>query len=319
MNNIDFYAELYKSDSEDDCDGVATTLGDCMITHAPIQGIDYVTLECGHMFNYDAIFNDIYNHKKRFHSLETSRLKEQQIRCPYCRHIQNKLLPHYPGKRKVCGVNSLAVQIGDPSVNMRDPKMFWHNYKNYAKGYCCYDIASVDGVKETCSIQSVTCPDTMVIYNDIDERPYCKNHTKKQLSLFFAEKDAIVKKEIASMKKEVAAIAREEKALAKKKASVIEKQATLQDTASELREWYREKMFASQAKNATKNATKNAPKNVVVSSSIDISGASTSSPELHQKKPVSRCIAIMSRHKVRCTGNSTRGSTYCARHSKILG
>jgi len=103
--------------------------------------------------------------------------------------------------------------------------------------------------------------------------------------------------------------------LAKKKASVIEKQATLQNTASELREWYREKMFASQAKNATKNA----PKNVVVSSSIDISGASTSSPELHQKKPVSRCIAIMSRHKVRCTGNSTRGSTYCARHSKILG
>ena len=37
MNNIDFYAELYKSDSEDECDDVATTLGDCMITHAPIQ------------------------------------------------------------------------------------------------------------------------------------------------------------------------------------------------------------------------------------------------------------------------------------------
>jgi len=324
MNNIDFYAEIYKSDSDDEYDNLCTdtttagTVGDCMITHTPLQN-SYVTLECGHMFNYDAIFNDIYNHKKQFHTLETSRLKEHQIRCPYCRNIQNTLLPHYPGKRKVSGVNSLAVQIEEPSLHMRDHKMFWYNYKQYAKGYCCHDIANVDDVKGTFPIQSVTCPDTMVIYNDIDERPYCKSHTKERLSLFFAEKDATVKKEVANIKKEITAIAREEKALAKKKASMIEKQENLQDTASELREWYREKMFAAQAKPVTKNMVNNAPKNVVVSSSIDISGTSTSSTELPQKKPMNRCIAIMSKHKVRCTGKSISGSTYCSRHKKLLG
>ena len=55
-----FYEELYKSlDTNDDNNSNEV----CQITGMPL--IDkYVTLECGHKFNYDAIYTEI--HKQKF-------------------------------------------------------------------------------------------------------------------------------------------------------------------------------------------------------------------------------------------------------------
>lgn len=101
--NLNFYDELYKSLDENNALDEKDL---CLITNTPLTE-NYVTLECNHKFNYVAIYNDILNHKKKFNSLEAKHLKTGQIRCPYCRNIQNNLLPYYniSGIKKCSGVN----------------------------------------------------------------------------------------------------------------------------------------------------------------------------------------------------------------------
>jgi hypothetical protein len=87
--NIDFYKEL--QNMKDDPDDTPVNTPMCLISREPLYG-RYVSLECGHSFNYLPLFKDIYNHKEG----KNSQLKVNQIRCPYCRHIQNSVMPYYP-------------------------------------------------------------------------------------------------------------------------------------------------------------------------------------------------------------------------------
>jgi len=101
---IKFYEELYKMLDHEESNNNDV----CLITDEKLTE-NFVTLDCGHKFNYLPLFNDILNHKKKFNSLESKHLNNEQIRCPYCRNKQNKLLPYYEnmGIKKVTGVNSL--------------------------------------------------------------------------------------------------------------------------------------------------------------------------------------------------------------------
>jgi len=104
--NIDFFAELYKSLDEDDNLNEESNL--CLITDQPLTD-KFVQLQCGHKFNYSPLFLDIKNHKQKFNHLEggTTQLKINEIRCPYCRHKHEGILPYYPelGFPKINGVN----------------------------------------------------------------------------------------------------------------------------------------------------------------------------------------------------------------------
>ena len=105
--NIDFFAELYKSlDIEDEDEHANENI--CLITNQPLTE-NFVKMECGHTFNYTPLFHDIKNHKQKYNNLEGShsRLHSYEIRCPYCRNKQKKLLPYYPelGLEKTHGVN----------------------------------------------------------------------------------------------------------------------------------------------------------------------------------------------------------------------
>ena len=118
--NIDFFAELYKSlDTDDNMDDENT----CLITNEPLID-NFVKLDCGHKFNYVALYNDIKNHKQKFNTLEgkNTQLKSDEIRCPYCRFKQNSVLPYHEelGLDKIHGVNYI-----DPN-------------KNYEKTHCFY-------------------------------------------------------------------------------------------------------------------------------------------------------------------------------------
>jgi hypothetical protein len=108
-DNIDFYSELLKLKSnleepqiKDDCEDV------CLISNTKLTD-NYISLTCGHKFNYIPLYHDIYNHKTKYNMKETpyNKLKYYEIRCPYCRTKQNKLLPYYPEliSDKVHGVN----------------------------------------------------------------------------------------------------------------------------------------------------------------------------------------------------------------------
>jgi hypothetical protein len=114
-NNIDFYKELYNSlddttgtNSNNDIENKEL----CLITNTPLKD-NFVKLNCGHKFNYEAIFKDIFNHKKKFNNMEQikTKLKQNQIRCPYCRNIQDELLPYYEnlGYPKEHGINFFDV------------------------------------------------------------------------------------------------------------------------------------------------------------------------------------------------------------------
>lgn len=75
----------------------------CLITKMPLEK-DHVKLLCGHSFNYEAIYNEV-KQQKRHNPLDISYLKVYQLKCPYCRNIQNKLLPLI-GQCSVYGVNA---------------------------------------------------------------------------------------------------------------------------------------------------------------------------------------------------------------------
>jgi len=103
--NLDFYGELYKSLDEDD-DVEDESVKRCLITNEPLIE-NFVTMDCKHSFNYLPLFQDIFNNKKKFNAMDSYMLKCGEIRCPYCRTIQKKLLPYYEnmGVKQVHGVN----------------------------------------------------------------------------------------------------------------------------------------------------------------------------------------------------------------------
>jgi hypothetical protein len=107
-SNIDFYSELYKSLDNDDDDNENIDNDVCLITNTKLTE-HYVTLDCGHKFNYVPLYHDVRNHKSKFNGMEGNKnmTKINEIRCPYCREKQNRILPyhHHFGLEKIHGVN----------------------------------------------------------------------------------------------------------------------------------------------------------------------------------------------------------------------
>jgi hypothetical protein len=104
---IDFFSELYKS-LDETTDDDAPNENVCLITEQPLTEF-YVTMKCGHKFNYKPLYLDIKNHKQKFNNLESSsgRLSYNEVRCPYCRNKEVGTLPYHEelGLPKVHGIN----------------------------------------------------------------------------------------------------------------------------------------------------------------------------------------------------------------------
>jgi hypothetical protein len=86
----------------------------CLITNKPLTEY-YYKMDCGHKFNYVPLYLDIKNHKKKFNGMESStgQLKQDEIRCPYCRKKQSGVLPYYEelSLEKVNGVNNICLDL----------------------------------------------------------------------------------------------------------------------------------------------------------------------------------------------------------------
>lgn len=100
ISNEDFNSQLYKllSNENKNQDDV------CLITNLPLEN-EFVMLKCNHKFNYNSIFNEVTKQKCHHNQLETTRLKKNEIKCPYCRTIQEGLLPYKSGFLKTTLVN----------------------------------------------------------------------------------------------------------------------------------------------------------------------------------------------------------------------
>ena len=75
--NINFYDELYKSLDDDDTDIDETKL--CQITGLELKD-RFVTLNCKHVFNYDAIYTEICKQKFEFKTYTSESLSSAELK-----------------------------------------------------------------------------------------------------------------------------------------------------------------------------------------------------------------------------------------------
>lgn len=111
----------------------------CLITKEPLEKT-FIKLSCNHTFNYDAIYKEVFKQKIIKNYKEIQKLKNNCIKCPYCRNVQAKLLPHKPGFKKTKLVN------WPPKVSMDNP---------YIKNYCKYIFKNGKRKNDCCNIKCV--------------------------------------------------------------------------------------------------------------------------------------------------------------------
>lgn len=233
---INFYDELYKSlDVEEDSEEDKKL---CLITNQPLID-NYITLECGHNFNYIPIYKDILNHKQKFNGMEggNGRLYTNQIRCPYCRNKQYKLLPYYEelGLPKVNGVNFYDPNIKQTNYTSNHKKcMFKYPNQNYDPSKSETELNSKYLTNMKClnygsQIQLYNClnPSHPITYGDTNY--YCYSHKKIMVKKYKAEQKQKEKDELKALKLKVKQQAKEAKELEKQK--VKEEKEKLKESA----------------------------------------------------------------------------------------
>ena len=102
--NKNLFLSLLEEDDDSDNDD------ECLITSTKLTD-NFITLPCTHKFNYEPLFEAVKMQKLSRTSYRTLHLAINEIQCPYCRTIHNKLLPFVPteeNKRRVTAINSPA-------------------------------------------------------------------------------------------------------------------------------------------------------------------------------------------------------------------
>jgi hypothetical protein len=223
--DIDFFAELHKSLQFEDTEENIEYDNICLITNQPL--IDrYVSLNCGHKFNYIPLYNDLVNHRLKFNCMESSsrKLNTNELRCPYCRKKQQGLLPYYEelGLKKVNGVN-----FYDPYS-----KISMYNKCEYKYPNDNYDPTKPETETNTPYLNNLKCSffgfpisvhnsqNPLEPINYGDTKCYCYNHKKIMIKYYKyqeKEKEKIEKKQAKELEKQ-------KKNLEKKQAKELEKQ-----------------------------------------------------------------------------------------------
>lgn len=101
MNNSNFTKFLEEICDDNNNDNKET----CLISGLPLED-NCIKLFCSHKFNYKPLYNEIVCQKVNPNHLEITKLKTQQLKCPYCRKVQNHLLPPRELYKNIRGVNS---------------------------------------------------------------------------------------------------------------------------------------------------------------------------------------------------------------------
>lgn len=239
--DINFYESLYNSLDYDSDNDENSKKQICEITGQELKD-RFVTLECSHTFNYDAIYTEICKQKFDFqtYTMDTISKKDIQtirdkkidyfIKCPYCRNIQFTLLPYYddlPFAKKY-GVNTddpdFRVIKTFSSYNVLPNHTFTLYGYQFSKGTCC-KTNLINGKNVPCW-QKYTTP---IIAPDNSSKELCTIHVRPEVKEYKLQ----IKKKI--MEEKMLAKALKAKALEEKKEkkaeNVKEKKTTLLCTA----------------------------------------------------------------------------------------
>jgi hypothetical protein len=114
----------------------------CLITKEKLEP-NHITLSCNHKFNYVPLYNEVVNQKNKQNNMyEITKLSANQIKCPYCRVITNKLLPYiaYPSVKLTKNVNSYITSNYNNNTEyfLSAPKCSYDNTKNQCQKYGVY-------------------------------------------------------------------------------------------------------------------------------------------------------------------------------------
>lgn len=125
LKNMSNHSEAGEDENEDQDNS-------CLLTKEPLQNI-HIVLACGHKFNYVPLYREVIAQKTIGLSstgyYTSHSLKRNEVKCPYCRNVQDKLLPYleFDGVKKMVNVNypakmSMTSQLCTYSVNLNSKK-----------------------------------------------------------------------------------------------------------------------------------------------------------------------------------------------------
>lgn len=316
--NIDFFTELYKSlDDEENNHKTDEDNNKCLITNQVLTD-KFIEMSCGHKFNYLPLYYDILNHKNKFNNLEGSstRLKRNEIRCPYCRKRQHGLLPYYEELNlpKTCGVNYIEHNY-DPDTDFVPSS---HQYKkcehlspNIFFNVCSQNISEVYNdnlVLEDCKYIKCKFMGTQINYGNTgldnygDDKFYCWTHKKLVVNAYKKAQLDKIKEE----KKQLKLKEKEELKKAKDEAKQKEKEE-LKKTKESLKK----------SSKTVKKMKLNVDENIIigVSSVATVSVATESVATVNQ---ILLCQEILKsgNNKGSLCGNKIFENNICKRHAK---
>ncbi|OUU62305.1 MAG: hypothetical protein CBC22_04890 [Alphaproteobacteria bacterium TMED62] len=126
---FDFWKELNEDEDKDEDDNKNIDKNLCELTREPLI-INYITLPCGHRFNYKPLCIELCTLKdpKNVKSM-TRYLGSRRICCPYCRQVFNKLLPIIP----TIDVGILLPKYVVSTTNCVEHKVCKYVYKSGSK------------------------------------------------------------------------------------------------------------------------------------------------------------------------------------------
>lgn len=165
--NVNFYNELMKDDY------VSSSENNCLITDKPLTD-NYITLNCNHTFNYNAIYKEAINQKTKYNPNETTKLKMNELKCPYCRQVTPNILPYVPSITSVCKIIGVTIPV---KYSLPHKKCSWIFKCGKNKGSVCgthgftsehgdYCVKHWHNMSKTKNIDSIEWTDKMQeLYN----------------------------------------------------------------------------------------------------------------------------------------------------------
>ena len=311
---IDFFTELYKSlDYEESIHKTDEDNNKCLITNQVLTD-KFIEMTCGHKFNYLPLYYDILNHKNKFNNLEgnSTRLKHNEIRCPYCRKRQTGLLPYYEELKlpKSCGVNHIEHNY-DPDTDFV-PSSNQYKKCEYLSPNIYFNTSSQNIsevyndnlVLEDCKSLKCKFMGTQINYGNTggnygDDKYYCWTHKKLVVNSYKKAQLDKIKEE----KKQLKLKEKEELKKAKDEAKQKEKEEK-QKAKDEL-------------KKSSKTKTSKTNVSIHENTIIGVSSVATESVE-EEGKQILLCQEILKSGKNIGTvcGNKILDNNVCKRHTK---
>jgi len=135
MNSAEFNTLLLESNN-DKLNIVDTYNEICLITGEKLME-NHITLSCKHTFNYEPLYNDVKSYKSSKNNLSFT-----QMKCPYCRSVENKILPYFKigNVRRIYGVNhpmQNSILLNYCEVKMKSGKRKGEQCGRMCNGYNC--------------------------------------------------------------------------------------------------------------------------------------------------------------------------------------